>query len=225
MHVYNVEQSNQGVKKRVYKIDKRFEASIERSEFRYSILQIILAIVMIGIGASFNGKVDKEEICPNGASWWLLTAGLVILGLNVLNVTAKIYRTNVLDHRNNSFAKRCGLEILLISSSVMTIVAVVMIIWGALLVFGSFGSWTYNVDQYRRNMEDLNYCPYTPMMTAFVILIVKLLLLPTMIILLCMCTCCIACLFPSLDSQGTVHSDQVIEMGQQEKQEKETTNN
>ena len=173
MHVYNVEQSNQGVKKRVYKIDKRFEASIERSEFRYSILQIILAIVMIGIGASFNGKVDKEEICPNGASWWLLTAGIVHLGLNVLKITTKIYRINVLDHRNNSFAKRCGLEILLISSIVMAILDVVLIIWGAFLVFGSFGSWTYNVDQYRRNMEDLNYCPYTPMMTAFVILIVK----------------------------------------------------
>ena len=222
MSKFNVEQSNHGVK-RVYKIDKRFEASIEKSEFRYSILQIILAIVMIGIGASFNGKVDKEEICPNGASWWLLTAGIVLLGLNVLNVTTKIYRTNVLDHRNNSFTKRCGLEILLISSSVMTIVDVVLIIWGAFLVFGSFGSWTYNVDQYRRNMEDLNYCPYTPMMTAFVILIVKCILLPTMIILLCLCTCCVACLFPSLDSQGTVHSVQGIEIGQQEKQE--TTNN
>ena len=222
MSNFNVEQPNHGVK-RVYKIDKRFEASIEKSEFRYSILQIILAIVMIGIGASFNGKVDKEEICPNGASWWLLTAGIVLLGLNVLNVTNKIYRTNVLDHRNNSFTKRCGLEILLISSSVMTIVDVVLIIWGAFLVFGSFGSWTYNVDQYRRNMEDLNYCPYTPMMTAFVILIVKCILLPTMIILLCLCTCCVACLFPSLDSQGPVHSVQVIEMGQQEKQE--TTNN
>ena len=222
MSNFNVEQPNHGVK-RVYKIDKRFEASIEKSEFRYSILQIILAIVMIGIGASFNGKVDKEEICPNGASWWLLTAGIVLLGLNVLNVTTKIYRTNVLDHRNNSFTKRCGLEILLISSSVMTIVDVVLIIWGAFLVFGSFGSWTYNVDQYRRNMEDLNYCPYTPMMTAFVILIVKCILLPTMIILLCLCTCCVACLFPSLDSQGTVHSVQGIEIGQQEKQE--TTNN
>ena len=225
MHVYNVEHSNQGVKKRVYKIDKRFEASIERSEFRYSILQIILAIVMIGIGASFNGKVDKEEICPNGASWWLLTAGIVLFGLNVLNVATSIYRTNVLDHRNNSCAARCGLKILLISSIVMTIVDAVMIIWGAILVFGNFGSWTYNVDQYRRNMEDLNYCPYTPMMTAFVILIVKFILLPTMIILLCLCTCCVACLFPSLDSQGPDHSNQVIEMGQQEKQEKETTNN
>ena len=222
MQVYNVEQSNQGVKrKRVYKIDKRFEASIERSEFRYSILQIILAIVMIGIGASFNGKVDKEEICPNGASWWLITAGIVLFGLNVLNVTTKIYRTSVLDHRNNSCAAKCGFKILLISSIVMTIVDAVMIIWGAILVFGNFGSWTYNVDVYRRNMEDLNYCPYTPMMTAFVILIIKFI----MIILLCLCTCCVACLFPSLDSQGTVHSDQVIEMGQQEKQEKETTNN
>ena len=214
----NVEQPNQGVK-RVYKFDERFEGSIERSELRYSILQIILASVMIGIGASFNGKVDKEEICPNGASWWLLTAGIVLLGHNVLNVTTKIYRNNVLDHRNNSsFAKRCGLEILLISSSVMTIVDVVLIIWGAFLVFGSFGSWTYNVDQYRRNMEDLNYCPYTPMMAAFVILIVKFIML-----CLCLCTCCVACLLTSLDSQGTVHSDQVIEMGQQEKQE--TTNN
>ena len=214
----NVEQPNQGVK-RVYKIDKRFEASIEKSEFRYSILQIILAIVMIGIGASFNGNVDKEEICPNGASWWLLTAGIVLFGLNVLTVTTESYRTNGLDHRKNSCAARCGFKILLISSIVMTIVDAVMIIWGAILVFGNFGSWTYNVDQYRRNMEDLNYCPYTPMMTAFVILIVKFILLPSMIIMLCLCTCCGSCLFPSLDSQGP---DQVIEIGQQEKQETTT---
>ena len=207
----NVEQPNQGVK-RVYKIDERTFRGINRKvKLRYSILQIILASVMIGIGASFNGKVDKEEICPNGASWWLLTAGIVLLGLNVLNVTTKIYRTSVLDHRNNSCAAKCGFKILLISSIVMTIVDAVMIIWGAILVFGNFGSWTYNVDQYRRNMEDLNYCPYTPMMTAFVILIVKFILLPSMIIMLCLCTCCVACLH--------VH---VIEIGQQEKQETTT---
>ena len=197
MSNFNVEQSNHGAK-RVYKIDKRFEASIEKSKFRYSILQIILAIVMIGIGASFNGNVDKEEICPNGASWWLFTAGIVFLGLNALNVTTKIYWTSVLNHRKNSCAARCGFKILLISSIVMTIVDAVMIIWGAILVFGNFGSWTYNVDQYRRNMEDLNYCPYTPMMTAFVILIVKYIL------------------------QGTVHMIEQGLIGQQEKQDTTT---
>ena len=164
------------------KRDKRFEAEIERTGLSFSIFDILLAILMIVIGASYNGNVDGKEICPNNAAWWLFTAGLVFLGLNLINVIARIYRSCVLDHGKNNFVERCGMEILLVSSAVMTIVDIVVIIWGAFLVFGSYASWTDNLEKYERNMEklspeELNYCPYTPMMTAFIILIAKLILL------------------------------------------------
>lgn len=207
------------------KRDKRFEAEIERAGLRYSIFDIILAILMIAIGAKFYGTVDGKEICPNNAAWWLLTAGLVFLGLNLINVIARIYRGCVLDQGKNSFVERCGMEILLISSAAMTIVDFVVIIWGAILVFGSYSSWTDNLGKYERNMEkpspeELNYCPYTPMMTAFVILIVKFILIPALIIMVTVCACCVSCLSISRAPQ---ESAQVIEIGEKE-EETGTTN-
>ena len=216
MQIFKVEGSNREGR-RVYKIEKRYEAEIERSELRYSILQIILAIAMISIGAYYN----DEEVCPNHAAWWLFIAGLILLVLNILNVANKVYRRCLLDHGKNSFVKRCGLEILLVSSALLTIADVVMIIWGAFLVFGSYDSWTYDLRKYEQNMEELNYCHYTPMMTAFAILIVKFILLPVMIIMLCICVCCVSCLCPSLTSQEPA---QVIEIGQ-EKEAGETIAN
>ena len=185
---------------------KHFEAEIEKTWLRYSIFEIILAILMIAIGANYYGIVDGKEICPNHAAWWLLTAGLVFLGLNLINVIARIYRSCVLDQGKNSFLERC--EILLISSAVMTIVNIVIIIWGAILVFGSYASWTDNLEKYTQNLEkpspeELNYCPYTPMMTAFVILIVKFILLPALIIMDTVCACCVSCLLISWDGRSS----------------------
>ena len=47
---------------------KHFEAEIEKTWLRYSIFEIILAILMIAIGANYYGIVDGKEICPNNAA-------------------------------------------------------------------------------------------------------------------------------------------------------------
>ena len=42
------------------------------------------------------------------------------------------------------------------------------IIWGSVVVFGAYKDWTYDVEKYGDN-----FCEYTPMMFAFVFLIIK----------------------------------------------------
>ena len=44
---------------------------------------------------------------------------------------------------------------------------------GSVVVFGSWGSWTYDYQEFLTDKEVLNYCAYTPMMFAFIILLIK----------------------------------------------------
>ena len=64
-----------------------------------------------------------------------------------------------------------------------------MLIWGSIVVFGAWATWTDDFDAYKANPEELNFCAHTPMMTAFVILILNWVLIPVMIA----CACCFAC--------------------------------
>ena len=59
------------------------------------------------------------------------------------------------------------------SSGVMTIVDFVMLIWGSVVVFGAWATWTDDWNAYQQDPEGLNYCAYNPMMTAFVLLLLK----------------------------------------------------
>ena len=42
-----------------------------------------------------------------------------------------------------------------------------------MVVFGAWASWTDDYDEYVADPENKNYCAYEPMMYAFVILIIK----------------------------------------------------
>ena len=53
------------------------------------------------------------------------------------------------------------------------IIEFAMIIWGSVVVFGAWGSWTWKWEEYNNNTDDMNYCEYTPMVFAFVLLIFK----------------------------------------------------
>merc|ERR1712018_820562 len=63
----------------------------------------------------------------------------------------------------------------------------------ALVAFGAWSTWTDDYDEYIADVDNKNYCAYTPMMTAFVILILKWVLIPCMIVLTCFMACCCAC--------------------------------
>ena len=53
------------------------------------------------------------------------------------------------------------------------IIEFAMIIWGSVVVFGAWGSWTWKWEEYNNNTDDMNFCEYTPMVFAFVLLIFK----------------------------------------------------
>ena len=55
----------------------------------------------------------------------------------------------------------------------MIIVQLVMLIWGSVVVFGAWATWTDDLDAYKANMDTLNYCEYQPMIFAFSILLIK----------------------------------------------------
>ena len=59
------------------------------------------------------------------------------------------------------------------SSGVMTIIDFVMLIWGSVVVFGAWATWTDDLEKYNADKDGLNYCEYNPMMFAFVILLIK----------------------------------------------------
>ena len=59
----------------------------------------------------------------------------------------------------------------LVVISVM-IVEFAMLIWGTVLVFGSWSNWKEDWDAAYYDRDD-NYCPFSPMMMAFVLLILK----------------------------------------------------
>ena len=59
------------------------------------------------------------------------------------------------------------------SSGVMSIIDFVMLIWGSVVVFGAWATWTDDLEEYNSNMDELNYCKYQPMIFAFSILLIK----------------------------------------------------
>ena len=77
------------------------------------------------------------------------------------------------------------------SSIMMIIMETAMIIWGSVFVFGAWANWTDDLDKYLHNTwatnPNLNFCEYTPMMTAFVILLLKV---PVTIAILCFSAWC-----------------------------------
>merc|ERR1711910_206748 len=119
-----------------------------------------------GVDPAGLSEAEKTP-CPNGAAYWLYVAGICLLVSNSINTWAKMYKK---------------------SSGVMTIVDFVMLIWGSVVVFGAWATWTYNWDEAQEDPE-LNYCMYTPMMTAFVLLLIKWVMIPVMIALTCCCAC------------------------------------
>ena len=56
---------------------------------------------------------------------------------------------------------------------VTIIIEFAMIIWGSVVVFGAWASWTWRREEYNNNTDDMNFCEYTPMVFAFVLLIFK----------------------------------------------------
>ena len=93
--------------------------------------------------------------------------------LLAINTWAKIYKWCAERDGKIDCGEKVGLAVNKMSSGVMTIVDFVMLIWGSVVVFGAWATWTADWNEYQQDPEGLNYCAYNPMMTAFVLLLLK----------------------------------------------------
>ena len=91
-------------------------------------------------------------------------------------MVAMIYRTCARRDNQIDDSEKIVLKINTVSMLVMHIIDFAMIIWGAVVVFGAWATWTDDIEKYHDPtlMEfGVNYCKETPMTFAFSILIIK----------------------------------------------------
>eukprot|EP00090_Calanus_glacialis_P015274 TRINITY_DN24135_c0_g1_i1.p1 TRINITY_DN24135_c0_g1~~TRINITY_DN24135_c0_g1_i1.p1 ORF type:complete len:211 (-),score=52.58 TRINITY_DN24135_c0_g1_i1:59-691(-) len=166
---------------------QKIQEIVNNTEKGYSLLQIIFGITMIIIGVKYG------DPCPNGAAFFLYVGGICLLLTNILNILSKLFLVQaVKDGKITSF-ETCGIWLLLAASGAMVIVDLVILIWGSVVVFGAWSSWTDDYDEYAAQPEIFNYCAYTPMVFAFVILLLKWILIPLMFVIVFCCGCLGAC--------------------------------
>merc|ERR1711981_428185 len=130
----------------------------------WAVIRSSIPIAMIVIGTQNLAPKDLGPVsepselrdpCPNGAADWLYTAGICLLVSSIL-LPCII---------GGVMAGAWPLGIFLVG---LVIMEFSILIWGSVVVFGAYKDWTYDVKKYSDN-----YCEYTPMVFAFVILIMK----------------------------------------------------
>jgi hypothetical protein len=134
-----------------------------------NIVSLLFDIAMVVIGYQNNG------LCENDAPLYLLIGGGLNFGMTLLKIVAVLTPSDCDDKFANGVTPFASL----FSFGVM--------IWGSFVVFGAYSSWSY--EEKDQDNKDLSYCPYTPFMFAFVILILEWVLKP----FLACCECCLAC--------------------------------
>jgi len=163
-----------------------------------SVLQIAQGIAMVVIGQLHIEPAD----CNNGASQYLLYGGIALLVLNVVTLVGGCARQLAMKDGKITSSENCGLCLLGLLSGVLGITYLVILIWGSVVVFGSWPDWT------SEDPTNLDYCKDLPMKFAFGILVTAWIMIPLMCCG-CICiTCCIGCAAAS-------HATAAAQQGQQ----------
>merc|ERR1712183_488314 len=181
---------------------EEFKENSAKSETGFSLMNLVLGIVMVAIGyqnlpadmtgTPAAGENAEQDPCPNGAAYWLYVAGICLLVSNSINTWAKIDKKCAERDGQIDCGEKFGMGVNKASSGVMTIIDFVMLIWGSVVVFGAWATWTDDLPTYTANMEEMNYCKYQPMIFAFSILLIKWIMIPVMLAITCCCVCCSA---------------------------------
>ena len=118
----------------------------------------------IKFSSLFFSGADRDP-CPNGAADWLLKAGICYLVSSILLPCILIGAyCGFSSTRNPDPWVYWPQRIPFIGVVIMELAC---LIWGSVVVFGAYNDWTYE------KPRSENYCEYTPMMLAFVTLIIK----------------------------------------------------
>merc|ERR1712228_441578 len=86
-----------------------------------------------------------------------------------------------------TIGEKCGLNFLSFITGMMWLGDLGLAIWGSVVVFGAYSEWSYEGD------VGPNYCDYTCFMFAFVLLILRWLIMPFAICCGCMKLMCKGC--------------------------------
>eukprot|EP00092_Neocalanus_flemingeri_P010890 GFUD01011729.1.p1 GENE.GFUD01011729.1~~GFUD01011729.1.p1 ORF type:complete len:161 (+),score=25.72 GFUD01011729.1:38-520(+) len=133
--------------------------------------QVIIGVVMVAIGYSYF------DDCNNGATTYLGLGGVVILAANFLVLLlVGVKKIAEMDGKVTCWEK-CGLGFLGSLAGLITIVDLLTLVWGSIVVFSTWVEWT---TEEARSAED-KYCANTPMLFAFITLVVRWVLIPVFI--------------------------------------------
>ena len=143
-------------------------------------ISLILYIPMVVIGC--QNKVE----CKNDAALYLIIGGGLGLGLTLLKILAILTPSECDDKFANGL------------SPLASLFGFGVTIWGSIVVFGAYSTWTYTKDNEgsgngNTSGDDDDYCPYTPFMFAFVLLILEWILRPLIFCCECVCLCLSCC--------------------------------
>jgi len=86
-----------------------------------------------------------------------------------------------------TFGEQCGLNFLSFVTGMMWLADLGLAIWGSVVVFGAYSTWTYE------GAVGETYCDYTCFMFAFVLLILRWVTMPFAICCGCMKLMCKGC--------------------------------
>ena len=160
------------------KIVKQQTASAEEKKKRQhamltpNIISLILYIPMVVIG------YQNLDACEMNAPLYLLIGGGIGLGMTLLKIIALLTPSD------------CDDKFINVLGPLASLFSFGVTIWGSFVVFGAYSRWSYNIKDANNNEDEFEYCPYTPFMMAFVLLILEWVLKPFMLV----CECVMACL-------------------------------
>mgnify|MGYP003307644164 CR=1 FL=1 len=119
----------------------------------------ICSIPLASFGVAFWGTMvvvgSIYSDCKLGVLLWLKAGGGIMLSMSILAILWICFASDKTDKYKNCLTALVKLPLLGV------------IIWGSIVTFGSYSSWTYEL----KSSDD--YCEHTPYMFAFIVLIVS----------------------------------------------------
>jgi len=145
----------------------------QKGQIINAVLKIIWGAIYIGVGHYYLSD------CPNGAASYLFYAGIILVALNGVSIFGIFFKKCAESDGKINCIESCGICLVSVTGLVLAIANIVVLIWGSVVVFGAYSEWTYKEEDKLK----IQYCAYTPFITAFVLLIIDWVLLP----FLCVC--------------------------------------
>jgi len=150
----------------------------------WALVNIALSIAMVCVGNGYRG----DEYCKFGAADFLYYGGILGLVMHGIGVLTQVAEWCAKRDGRISAGEKCGLGLLGCATFLVVIGEVIVLIWGSVVVFGNYADWV------TEPLDAETYCHNTPMMFAFVLLVVRWVLMALIPVCICCCAPCLACL-------------------------------